>query len=124
MPLATQPGPEQVLQALIPARHGAWFTGDLGRRIANELHVQIVGALDAPNFTLRRVTGGVVIAAEEDAGPFLGALAVALRETERFVVGECPAMRADLGSIFTGAIQVALPDPEFQVAPEPEAWIL
>lgn len=99
-----------VLRAIVPARYSAWLSGDLGRRVVRDLNAAILDVHRIPDLVVRRIASGIVVQGQEDPGSFVGSLASALVAVERNVAKRYPVMHAELGSIFTGSLQVVLPD--------------
>lgn len=106
------------VRCIVPARYSAWLSGDLGARVVRDLNAAILEVNRVPELVVRRIASGIVVQGHEDTGPFVGALASALVAVERSVAKRYPVMHAELGSVFTGSLQVVLPDPEFQMIRE------
>lgn len=109
-----QAGRSGRVRALVPARYSAWLSGDLGRRVVRDLNAAILEVHQVPELVVRRIASGIVVQGREAPGPFVGSLAAALVAVERSVGVQWPVMHAKLGSVFTGSVQVMLPDQSFR----------
>lgn len=92
---------------LIPVRYAAWLSGELGERIERTLQHGLAG-LDAH---ITRLPRGILVEAEEAAGPFLEHVRRAVADLEAGVREAYPMFHREMGPLWTGTLQVLFPDP-------------
>jgi len=93
------------MKILMPVRYSAWLSGELGK----QLFEQLQEAMSAMGATVTRLPRGLLVEADECAGPLLEATARAAEDLEDAVAERYPVFWHEMGPVWTGTLQAVFP---------------
>jgi hypothetical protein len=107
---------EPSCKIVVPIRLTAWLPGELGRHLESLLLEALTAQAPLAGLKVSRLPKGLLVESTEAPGRFLEAVHAAVLRMEADIAKSHPAFYAQMGSAWTGSLQVVFLAPD-EVAP-------